>query len=357
MSSKSILIVGPFSPPITGVSFANDVLYDNLVGYKKNKVNFSFPELKENLGTFSFRKVLKYILVYRTLWKLFKVDILYITPGQTFFGILKYSPFILLAKILEREIVLHVHGNYLGTEFKNLKGIKKKIFKLLISFSDKGIVLSQSLRGNLTPFIDDSKIFELPNFVDSNLFGSDSKETEELKLLYMSNLMEEKGINEFLEALSILKNKGVNYSAKIAGQIDLLNKERLLAIIKDLEDNVEYLGVVKGNEKRNLLWESNIFVFPTYYKMEGQPISILEAMATGNIILTCEHAGIPDIFKPGVNGFYIEKKSSESIANQIEEIYNNLPMNSNMINFNIDTTQKEYTIERFINGFTRIINY
>jgi len=44
--------------------------------------------------------------------------------------------------------------------------------------------------------------------------------------------------------------------------------------------------------------------------MEGQPISILEAMATGNIILTTNHAGIPDIFEMSVSLFNILLKGA-----------------------------------------------
>jgi glycosyltransferase involved in cell wall biosynthesis len=52
--------------------------------------------------------------------------------------------------------------------------------------------------------------------------------------------------------------------------------------------------------------------------MEGQPISILEAMATKNVIITTDHAGIPDIFSSGVHGFYVDKKSSKSISETLE---------------------------------------
>ena len=53
-------------------------------------------------------------------------------------------------------------------------------------------------------------------------------------------------------------------------------------------------------------------MLPTYYKMEGQPISILEAMATGNVILTTRHAGIPDVVTDGKHGRFFEKKNAKS---------------------------------------------
>ena len=46
----------------------------------------------------------------------------------------------------------------------------------------------------------------------------------------------------------------------------------------------------------------------TRYPNEGQPISILEAMGNGMMIVTTEHAGIPDIVKDGVNGIVVDIK-------------------------------------------------
>ena len=78
-------------------------------------------------------------------------------------------------------------------------------------------------------------------------------------------------------------------------------------------ENTEYIGVVSGDNKKNLLKWGNIFVLPTFYKMEGQPISILEAMASKNLVVTTNHGGILDIFKDKVNGYLVKKNSIKSI--------------------------------------------
>jgi glycosyltransferase involved in cell wall biosynthesis len=57
---------------------------------------------------------------------------------------------------------------------------------------------------------------------------------------------------------------------------------------------------------------------PTYYPYEGQPISILEAYATGCVVITTAHAGIPDVFKDRVNGFLVKKKNITDIIQSLE---------------------------------------
>ncbi len=77
-----------------------------------------------------------------------------------------------------------------------------------------------------------------------------------------------------------------------------------------LEKYITYHGIVSGDKKRKLLKECNIFILLTRYPSEGQPISILEAMGNGLLVVTTDNVGIPDIIKDGVNGIIIGKKDN-----------------------------------------------
>jgi glycosyltransferase involved in cell wall biosynthesis len=63
-----------------------------------------------------------------------------------------------------------------------------------------------------------------------------------------------------------------------------------------------------------------VFCLPTYYPYEGQPISILEAYATGCVVVTTEHSGIPEVFTDGVNGFAVKPRSADSVRQALELI-------------------------------------
>ena len=98
-----------------------------------------------------------------------------------------------------------------------------------------------------------------------------------------------------------------------------------------------------------LLKWGNIFVLPTFYIMEGQPISILEAMATKNLVVTTNHAGIPDIFKDKVNGYLVKKNSIKSI----QDILTYIATNKSEIE-KIATYNKEYFLDNFtVNAFKK----
>ena len=165
--------------------------------------------------------------------------------------------------------------------------------------------------------------------------------------------MQEKGVFEVLEALKLLEKEGFNFKAKIAGNIDERHKDSIHKYFDSLK-NLEYCGVVSGQEKKELLLWGTIFILPTYYAMEGQPISILEAMATGNLILTTKHAGIPDIFEDGVNGYFVEKQNIKSIVAKIKFATFDKFNSDAMRLQNYSIAKREYTVENFIKNIERI---
>ena len=359
IKNKRILIIGPFPNPISGVSLANNVVKESLEDSKEFNVqylNTSYPIFEDKVGSFSINKFIFFFKVNFKFFKIFRSDIVYITPGQTFYGVLKYGVFILISSIFKKELIIHVHGNYLHKQYKELKKIKKHIFHFLISRFNKGIVLSESLKPNLTPFIKKDKIFVLYNFAEEYLsLDSIEKEKHNLNICYLSNLMEEKGINFLLDALTELENSNIPYKARIAGNIDVQIRESILTKINSLK-NTTYLGVIKGEKKKNLLNWSNIFILPTFYKMEGQPISIIEALATGNVIITTNHAGIPDIIEHKVNGYLTKTKDNLDIVKAINYFYENKNRIIEIGNYNKMYFAKKFTLQKFKTEIINIIN-
>jgi glycosyltransferase involved in cell wall biosynthesis len=325
MKHTKVLLVGPFPNPISGVSIANlkvEEILENERKFMPGRINMSFPDFNDKVGAFSIKKLLFFVGINFKALKVLSFDKIYITPGQSYYGILKYVVIILLSSLLGKEIIIHVHGNYLHQQYEVLSGIKKRIFRFLISRCKKGIVLSDSLRKNLSLFINPESIFVIPNFAEDNLLGSNNEKSDDINIIYLSNLMEEKGIFQFLEAMEILNENSIKFNAKVAGDIDQTLRHDLLKRMGKI-NNLEYLGIVKDGEKQDLLNWGTVFILPTFYRMEGQPISILEAYATSNLVLTTNHAGIPDIFEDEVNGYYIEKQSATSIVQKIEFLNKN----------------------------------
>ena len=355
---KSILLIGPFPEPVSGVSLANQVVKDILREdscFEVDLINTSYSKFDEKLGEFTIKKFFFYLYQSFKFIKIFNNRIIYITPGQTFYGVLKYAFFIILSSILKKELIIHVHGNYLRQEYNSLKGIQRCVFYFLVSRFTKGIVLSNSLKENLTPFIDKSKIFCLPNFAQDYLYEEEKKlVNDELRIFYLSNLMKEKGIICLLKALKNLEGRSIMYKAKIAGNIDEKFSKEIFKLLNQLE-HTDYIGIVNGEAKKNLLGWGNVFVLPTFYKMEGQPISILEAMATKNLVVTTNHAGILDIFKDKVNGFLVQKNNIKSIQDILTYLAKNKSEIKKIATHNKENFLENFTVNTFKENLIKII--
>ena len=259
--------------------------------------------------------------------------------------------------MLNKELIIHVHGDYLKQQYKLLRGVRKLFFRFLITRFAKGIVLSDSLKSNLSPFLKNESIFSLPNFAEEFLYKKNNiiKDTNKIRIIFLSNLMREKGIIQLLRVLVSFENAKIEYEAKIAGNIDKESKEVVLKLLRTLK-NTEYLGVVNGERKKKLLLWGNVFVLPTYYKMEGQPISIIEAMATTNAIITTKHAGIPDIIKNNINGFFVKKRDTQDLREKLVYAINNKDEILKIMNYNRNFFLSNFTFNKFRDEIIEIIN-
>ena len=356
-----LLIIGPLPYPITGVTLANQTFIKFL---EESQIKFSVINTNSKKGitasqgtNFSFSKTFEFVSFYLSIYKIISADIIYITPGQTFYGVLKYAPFIVLSAILRKPFIFHLHGNYLGKEYAGLHGFKKSVFKYLISKASIGIALSESLRKNFDGLIPLTNVVVVENFVNDNLYQVNTKDKncDRLRILYLSNLMTEKGILDLLDALLILKNNQIEFTAIIAGEVENGIEQIVKSKLNLLAPEVSYVRTVRGEEKLQILKESNVFVLPTYYKMEGQPISILEAMATGNLVITTTQGGIPDI-ATDENAIFVNKNSPNEIADKLTDLSKNLLLLQDYAEKNILATKNRFTEERFGNNLLRVLN-
>ncbi|WP_416876469.1 glycosyltransferase family 4 protein, partial [Kitasatospora sp. SC0581] len=131
---------------------------------------------------------------------------------------------------------------------------------------------------------------------------------------------------DVLKSIKLLDNRNItfHFAGKFFNEKDKKGFESFI-IENELSEKVVYHGVVNGKAKKDLLEICDIFVLPTYYPKEGQPISIIEAMGNGLAIITTNHAGIPDLISSD-NGKFVNPCSATEISNAISNLINNRTM-------------------------------
>lgn len=133
--------------------------------------------------------------------------------------------------------------------------------------------------------------------------------------LFVGRLLKDKGIEEYLMASSILKERGYVCKCQLIGDIDTNPSSLTYKELKPYISNnsIEYLGY--KNDVNLYLKDCSVFILPSYY--EGIPKSILEAMAVGRPIITTNAPGCKETVINGQNGFLIEIKNVEQLVEKM----------------------------------------
>lgn len=325
----NILFIAPIPPPINGQSLYAEVLLERLKGKAKvDIVNMAKSSHIDGLTSLTrIIEVLRFFIKIKQLNR--RADVIYLHISESIFGNLKDLVIYFLCRKNINKFIIHLHGG----SFEKQVLSNNYLLRLLNSFYIKKmkgvIVLGKSHVEIFSSIVPLSRISIVPNFSLDDYFvtrkeiDEKSKKSEILKILYLSNMIPKKGYMKLLQAFFLLDD---SYRTKIqidfAGRFNSFsNQEDFLNNIQDFL-NLKYHGIVNGKQKERLLKEAHIFVLPTSYN-EGQPISILEAYASGCIVLVTQMGGIPDIFSNRINGLYLESDSPFEIANKLIYIIDN----------------------------------
>ena len=354
---KKILFVGPLPPPITGQSVAFSYLkkldYDDLdlqfFNTQKSSFNF-FNYLSSTLS-----------LPFKILFS--KYDLIYFVGSRSTLGFIRQIPLFLITILLGKKMINHLHGADFYNFYHN-SGAFRPMIKFCYDNVYCSIVLLEGMKKEFKDF-PEMKIEVVPNAFEP-LLGHDQSDLPKPKhILYLSNLMVSKGIIEFLEATDLLLNDDKDLTISIAGSFigDHIKKTNQIQQtfynhynpLKDkYKERINYFGVVEGEQKKQLLINSAIFILPTYYPTEAFPISILEAMSTGNAIITTRHNYLEELVTEE-NGNLIKTKSAKAIYTASKQMLNSqvalIKVQKHNINF-----AKQFSLESHLSKIKNIIH-
>lgn len=142
-------------------------------------------------------------------------------------------------------------------------------------------------------------------------------------IAFIGNLYETKGVLELIDALKMVPPE---IQLHIVGDGDELVKQHILEHAGDLYGNrIRCYGRLPNNEAVEFMEKIDILALPTYYPFEAFPISILEAMSLGKLVISTRRAAIGDMLSTegGDNcGLFVREKNVEDIATAINWAYN-----------------------------------
>jgi glycosyltransferase involved in cell wall biosynthesis len=356
-----ILFIGPLPDPITGHSLACKIFLEELIKHHQVEVvNLSKDSFKEGMY---FKRIIEVVKILQEVWRKKKnVDVVYLTISQSFAGNIKDLFIYLICFRMLSKMYIHLHGGSLKKFMFDKSRLLFCVNKFFISRLGAVIVLGATHVNVFTGLISSEKIHIVPNFSEDYLFTTEAEiinkfeDTQPLRILFLSNFIQGKGFDEIINAYMDLSEdlkKRVIIDFAGAFESDTQRMTFLSRIYRFAQ--IHYHGIVEGDKKKDLLSCAHIFCLPTCL-YEGQPISILEAYASGCVVITTAQGGIPDVFRDNVNGIEVEVKSIKSLKQALEQciLSSHKLMSIAMLNFN--TALQKYRMSNHNSSLIGIIH-
>jgi glycosyltransferase involved in cell wall biosynthesis len=141
-----------------------------------------------------------------------------------------------------------------------------------------------------------------------------------LHFIFVGWLVQEKGVNEILEAIGMLRPK-YSFRFTFVGGGTLEEKLKKHVMQQGWIDDVAVLGWRTANEVDMALSSADVFVLPSY--AEGFPNALLEAMSKGIPAICTDVGGIADSLKDGENGFLVPARQAKALADAMQRYLRN----------------------------------
>ncbi len=157
--------------------------------------------------------------------------------------------------------------------------------------------------------------------IDKFPFSSRHPSSTTLSILLVGRMTEKKGIEYAIRAIASVSS---SVKLTIVGSGQLKDSLRRLTVELKVESRVRFLGALPHQKVQALMNESDVFVLPSVTAadgdMEGVPVALMEAMASGVIAVSSRHGGIPELIDHGVSGFLVNERDSVGLTKVIDEI-------------------------------------
>jgi glycosyltransferase involved in cell wall biosynthesis len=356
---ETVLIVGPTPPPAHGISVLTELLLQSGLQQSFEVIHLDTADRRtlDNVGRFEIRNVaLALNHGARFLWLLRwrRPALVYMPVSESPLGFVRDSLFLLPSRLQGVPVVLHLHGGYLDTLYAERSAVFKWLMRVCFRRVARAIVLSDSFRGKFAGLVDGDRVRVVYNGIPPTIYEAcknryrSSRDSAPKTVLFLGGLIESKGFFDLLRCVPYVLEQTTDVRFVFVGDTSFPEAKRAMEWAKEhsLDSYVNFMGPRSGDEKTRIFQESDVFAFPTWYPLEGQPVAMIEAMAAGLPVLTTRHATIPEILGDE-GGIYVNKQDAADIAVKLLQLLANESLRKSMGQANQKRFLQCHTADKF----------
>jgi len=284
--------------------------------------------------------------IYRAI-KLLNLDILHtFTAKPNIYGTIAGK----LAKVPRIINLVEGLGSfYLENDFKSravrtlIEFLYTRIFKLsntvmFVNKDDPAYLLSKDI-------VAPEKIFIIKGVgIDTERWSPSPKMDQWIRVTMVARALKHKGVQEFIDAATILMQHYSNISFQFVGSPDEGNRSSFPETYMKEQTAIHYLGY--QTNIRHILSQSDIFVLPSY--REGLPRTSMEAMSMGLPIVTTDVVGCRETVDQGVNGFLVPPYNASALSDAIKKLLDDPDLRSRMGQAGREKALREFDVATIV---------
>ncbi len=315
-------------PPVHGAAMMGKYIHDSQLvndSFDCHFINLTTATSLEDINKGGIKKAFRFAELLRKIRKevkLLQPDLVYVTPNAAAPAFYKDFVVVQMLKGMGCRVVAHYHNK--GVRRRQDRWLDDKLYRRFFK-NLKVILLAEALYKDVEKYVRREDVMICPNGIPETLdYEPTAKRHNDIPhLLFLSNLLESKGVLVLLDACKILVDKGYSFVCDFVGgetvEIDAARFAKEVEA-RGLNRMVFYKGRKYGGDKHKAFEDADIFVFPTTYPKECFPLVLLEAMQHGVAVVSTDEGGIPAIIKNGENGYMVEKNNPITLAGKLSDM-------------------------------------
>lgn len=349
MSKKKILVVGPspdrskggMATVIQGIRDDANLKKDYDIDVFDSYIDGS----KVKRALYTAAALQKFKLIYKP-YDLFHIHVA--SYGSTF----RKAKYIHFLKKHGKKVILHIHGAAYMDFYGKLSDDRKKYVVDTLKSCDLVIALSDEWKDRFENTFGLTNCVAVPNGIDTEAFQSAITQGDAGRnsFLLLGRLGKRKGAYDLVEAVDMIAADYPDMTLYMAGDGEV-DQIRELVKKKNLEQNIKVVGWVDFEGKISLMKKCDVIVLPSYN--EGLPMTILEGMAAGKVIISSTVGAIPEVVRED-NGILIEAGDCPALAAAMRRVMDAPELIDAMQESNIAKIDECFSMKKMHNDLNKL---
>ncbi|MEN9935354.1 MAG: hypothetical protein RLZZ387_1933 [Chloroflexota bacterium] len=297
--------------------------------------------------------------IVRYLWLLvtYRPGVAYLplTNSRSFAGFLRDALVMVPAMLMGVRVIFRLHGGY--CHYMHYNGWRAWLVRAVLGRVTMAMVQGRNLTRLFDGVIAPERVAVVVNGVEGAPFATArehmlaSKQcSERPTVLFVGLLCREKGALDILRAAPHILGTTFVLMGEWASPEE---RDEAMAIVRErgLAERVSFPGVLSGQAKYDAFARADVFVFPSYYRVEGHAVVTVEALAAGLPIICTDHGALGESVQDGWNGYIVHPRDPSALAERVRQVLSDPELRRVMGERSRALYEEKFTLPRFVESW------